>query len=90
MSNYDNTNKGAMWGNKEKKTDNHPDYRGSINVNGVDYWLSGWKRKPTDNPNSPAVRFSVKPKEEVHNQGVQQTQQAMEPSQDFPDDDIPF
>jgi len=92
MSNYDNTNKGAMWGNREKKTDNHPDYKGSINVDGVEYWLSGWKRKPTDNPNAPAVRFSVKAKEEVHKQGMQQAQQAMQPQQqaDEFDSDIPF
>jgi len=39
---YDNTNSGLL--TKADKGDNpqRPDYRGSININGVDYWLSAW------------------------------------------------
>jgi hypothetical protein len=98
MSNYDNTNKGAMWGNKEKKSDTHPDFKGSINIEGVEYWLSGWKRDPTGNPNAPAVKFSYTAKEAVHNAGMAQAQQAQDPQQqapagnydNFDDDSIPF
>jgi single-stranded DNA-binding protein len=28
--------------NDRKEKDSHPDYRGVINIEGVDYWLSGW------------------------------------------------
>lgn len=43
MAEFDNTNRGVLFNNKEKKTqDSHPDYSGSINFNGVDCWLSGW------------------------------------------------
>lgn len=73
---YDNTNKGAIWGNKDKQSDTHPDFKGSINIEGVEYWLSGWKRDPNGNPNAPSVKFAVTRKEEVHNQGFQQAQQA--------------
>ena len=41
MSDYDNTNTGAIF-KAEKKSPNHPDYTGSINVAGVEYWLSSW------------------------------------------------
>lgn len=41
---YDNTNQGALFRNKKKVQDNHPDYTGTINVNGVEYWLSSWMK----------------------------------------------
>jgi uncharacterized protein (DUF736 family) len=61
MSDYDNTNKGALFQAKEKKTDKHPDYDGSINVGGHDYWVSGWK-KVSKNGNT-FLSLSVKRKD---------------------------
>lgn len=62
---FDNTNTGALFNNKDnKQSSNHPDYKGSINVNGEEFWLSAWI-KPTKK--DPAVRFmslSVQPKEQ--------------------------
>jgi uncharacterized protein (DUF736 family) len=42
MSEYDNTDSGALFKNDKKETDKHPDYRGSLNVGGTDYWISAW------------------------------------------------
>lgn len=81
MSNYDNTNKGAMWGNKDKQSDNHPDFKGTINIEGTDYWLAGWKRKDTDSPNAPAMRFSFTPKDAPV---AQPKQQAVDVGEDIP------
>jgi len=39
---YDNTNSGMMARNERRTTDKHPEFSGSINVDGVDYWLSAW------------------------------------------------
>jgi len=39
---YDNTNSGMMARNERRTTDKHPEFSGSINVEGVDYWLSAW------------------------------------------------
>ena len=42
---YDNTNRGVLFKNDRKDTDNHPDYKGSININGEEFWLSSWLKE---------------------------------------------
>ena len=64
MSEYDNSNKGSIWKNEKKTTDKHPDFTGSLNVNGVDFWVSAWKRKEGQSQKAPALSFAIKPKEE--------------------------
>jgi hypothetical protein len=56
MSDFDNTNSGTMFVNRDKYTDdtmreqveganpNWPDAKGSVNTNGQDFWLSGWRK----------------------------------------------
>ena len=61
---YDNTNRIALWGNKDKETDSHPDFKGQLNIDGVEYWVSAWKRKEGANPASPALSGSIEAKEE--------------------------
>ena len=41
---YDDTNRGVMFPNDRKKTDRHPDFKGTINVGGVDYDIAAWKK----------------------------------------------
>lgn len=50
MSNqaYDNTNRGAIFKNDRKEKDTHPDYRGKINVDGVDKEISLWVKESKD------------------------------------------
>jgi len=59
---YDNTNSGALFKNKNKESDKHPDYRGSINVNGKDFWISSWLK--TSKAGEKYMSISVQPKEE--------------------------
>ena len=87
MTEYDNTNRGSIWKNDKKETDKHPDFTGSLNVNGEDFWVSAWKRKADANPKAPALSFSIKPKEQTQS-GNDQTQSG-NATPDF-DDDIPF
>jgi hypothetical protein len=39
---YDNNNRGSLFKNDRKDDAKFPDYKGSINVDGTDYWLSAW------------------------------------------------
>ena len=94
---YDNTNRGSAWGNDKKEKDTHPDFKGSINVEGKEFWFSMWKRKSDANPKAPAVSFQIVAKEDVQREGVENTKNAINkhrPStpQDngFEDDLIPF
>lgn len=83
MSDFDNTNRGSIWKNDKKATDTHPDFTGTANVEGVEYWVSAWKRKEGANPNAPALTFSVKRKEE-------KPQVPQQPADFAFEDDIPF
>ena len=67
MTEYDNNNRGQLWGNDKKDSPKHPDFKGSINVDGVEYWLSGWKRKAGANPKAPALSLSISPKDGAAN-----------------------
>ena len=86
MTEYDNTNRGQIWKNDDKQSDTHPDFKGTINVEGVEYWVSAWKRKPDANPKAPALSFSIKLKE---SQAPQAKEAINKPVDDF-DDDLPF
>ena len=62
MSNFDNTNRGILSKNMNKTADNHPEYSGSINVDGTDYWLSAWI-KESSKDGKKFFSLSVKQKE---------------------------
>ena len=40
---YDNTNKGALFGNTRKREGKKdPDLQGKLNIDGTERWISGW------------------------------------------------
>jgi uncharacterized protein (DUF736 family) len=83
MSEYDNTSSGALFKNDKKESDNHPDYRGSINVAGTDYWLSAWIKK--SKAGQTFMSLSVKPKDAAPPKPY-----PTRAGNGAPDDDIPF
>ena len=69
-SKYDNS--GALFKNdKTGGNPNWPDYKGSITVEGKDYWLSAWLKEGKDGKKF--MSLSVKPKEKTS--GAKQTTQ---------------
>ena len=91
MAQYDNTNSGALFKNDRKEKDTHPDLSGTINIEGKEYWLSGWTKR-NDDRSFKVLSLSVKPKEprQDANRGGQQRQSPPPPVDDFPDDEIGF
>ena len=86
MTQYDQTNSGILSRNDRKEQPNHPDFKGQINVNGVDYWLSGWIKERNDKSGK-FFSLSVKPKDAQQSAAPAQSRQSQPPA---PDGDIPF
>lgn len=55
-------NSGALFTNDKKEKDTHPDFKGSAVINGVEYWLSAWKKK--DKNGKTYLSTSYTPKEQ--------------------------
>lgn len=53
----DRNNEGAIWGNARKEKDTHPDFTGNAVIEGVEYRVAAWKRKPDANPKAPSLKF---------------------------------
>lgn len=52
---------GSIFKNDDKQSDKHPDYSGSCLLNGQEYWVNGWIKKPDGK--KPYMSLSIKPKE---------------------------
>lgn len=66
MTTYDRTNSGLLTKNDNGGNESRPDYRGSINVAGVEYWLSAWikdGREGTKLAGKKYMSLSVQPKD---------------------------
>jgi uncharacterized protein (DUF736 family) len=57
---YDNTNRGALFKIEDKHSEEHADYRGELNANGVDFWVDGWLK--TSKKGTRFISFRLKPK----------------------------
>ena len=96
---YDNTNSGAIFPAREKKSEKHPDMTGSLNVGGVEYYVSGWTK--VSQKGQKFLSLSVNPKQQVAQKAVQQAKstipgdrqvnvmESYNVPEDF-EDDLPF
>lgn len=94
MTDFDNTNRGVLFKNDRKDSDKHPDYKGNINVDGREFWLSAWIK---DGKSGKFMSLSIQPKEKQQQRerpadvkppmgnGPRRSQR-----DDLPDDSVPF
>ena len=86
---YDNNLRGVLFPEKEKRSENSPDYSGSCEIDGKQYWLDGWKRR--SQKGDPFLSLRLKPKST--RASVPPTAAIAVPKVPEPppfDDDIPF
>jgi len=69
-------NSGILFRNDRKESASHPDYAGSLNVGGIEYFINGWIKQGAK---TKFLSLSVKPKEAT------ESKQAA-PRRDFHDD----
>lgn len=81
MADFDNTNRGSLFKNDKKTEDKHPDMSGSINIDGVEYWISGWKKQSKGGANF--ISLSVRPKEQTRQSNEPTTKAKVEDFDDF-------
>ena len=87
MTQYDNTNRGILSRNERRENDKHPEYTGTLNVDGVDFWLSGWVKERNDGSGK-FFSLSVKPKQAPAQKAPQKP--VKQAAQAFDDSDVPF
>ncbi len=87
---YDNSNSGMLAKNKRRTKDTHPEYSGSVTVDGVEYWLSAWVKTGKPGSKLEGERFfslSFTRKDGQQSNGG--TTSRPSPDNQY-DDDIPF
>lgn len=58
--NYDNTNRGVLFPNDKKGNEKRPDLTGDLNVDGVEYKLSAWKKSSKAGNNFLSISVQLK------------------------------
>jgi hypothetical protein len=96
MADYNNTNKGVLFKNKDKKTDRHPDYNGSAEVvcphcgATSEHWLASWINTARSGAKYMSLIFASKDENNANRGKAQAERNAAAAGFDDFDDDIPF
>ena len=76
---------GSLFKNTRKTTETHPDYNGSIMVNGKEHWLSAWVKEGKN-----GKFFSVSIGQEKKPKGFTEAGSNELPKHTIEDDSVPF
>lgn len=81
-------NSGAVFVNNDKESDNHPDRKGDCNIDGVEYWVSGWLKKTGNG--DPFLSLSFKRKVPTQAAAPKPASRPQRPNAGFDGDGPPF
>ena len=80
---YDNEKSGVLFKNDKEGNEKRPDYKGSIQIEGVEYWLSAWIK---DGKRGKFLSLKAEAKQvEKHISAIKESL-----ADDFLNEDIPF
>jgi uncharacterized protein (DUF736 family) len=79
---YDNNNRGSLFKNDRKDDAKFPDYKGSLNVEGIEYWLSAWIKVSKDGNKFRSLS--------IKNKNADASLNTKPKKAEFEDDSIPF
>ena len=85
MSDYDNTNSGALFKNDKGDNEKRPDYKGNINVDGQEFYISAWLREAKSGKKFMSLKVEPKDKDAAPKTGGKP-----EFKSECDDQDIPF
>ncbi len=83
---YDNNLRGVLFKNDRKENEKHPDYKGSCEIEGNEYWLSAWIRSG-DKGKFMSLSFTLKEEKKAPPKRPQQKNGG---AFDDMDSDVPF
>jgi hypothetical protein len=93
MTQYDNTNTGMLSRNdRQEPGSKQPDFKGFCDIEGTEYWISGWTREAGPNSKNPGRKFfslRFEPKNPLAQAAAPATG-GQAPAAPYDDSDLPF
>ncbi len=82
---------GSLFQNTEKRSENFPDYSGSMRIDGADWWISGWKKTSRDGKTFLSLAFKRKDGTSARPDAQEFVREAQKRFSDASfDDEVPF
>ena len=61
----ENDNSGALFKNDRKEQEKQPDYKGSLTVNGSEYWISAWLNESSKGVKYMGLKVNLKEQQQA-------------------------
>lgn len=88
---YDNSNSVTVWTNEDARGDNDPAFKGTAEVDGVEYWAAAWTAKQKDGRRRINIKLTPKEDKSPQQRNRERGESRGRNKDDFDDDDqIPF
>jgi uncharacterized protein (DUF736 family) len=90
MTDFDDTNRGVLFQEQEKKSEKAPDYTGKLDVEGTEYRIAGWQRIGKSGKPFLSLSISIPEKGAWEQAGSKFKPDTVHEGDDINLDDIPF